>query len=92
MASERDSIIFDGDLESTDWRRVSKLRRSLQFPKIASTKINSRPLDLPENSVNVAKIRSEFENIRRLSTAMRNNHVDFNALEQILNGDLSTGN
>jgi hypothetical protein len=48
--------------------------------------INTRPPDLPENSVSVWKIKQEIENGRRLSTAMRNNHVDFIALDNILKG------
>lgn len=47
-------------------------------------RIQTRPLDLPENSVSVFKIRQELENGRRLSTAMKNNHVDFVALDNIL--------
>lgn len=46
-----------------------------------------RPPDLPENSVNVWKIKQDIESIengRRLQTAMRNNHVDFVALDSIL--------
>ncbi|XP_037910264.1 uncharacterized protein LOC119651024 isoform X7 [Hermetia illucens] len=76
----------NGD-DSSDWRRVSKIRRSFQSPKSSSPPKSSRPLDLPENSVSVSRIRQELENCRRLSTAMRNNHVDLVALDSILNGD-----
>lgn len=48
-------------------------------------RISTRPADLPENSVSVQKIRQELENGRRLNTAMRNNHIDFVALDNILN-------
>lgn len=48
-------------------------------------RIYTRPPDLPENSVSVLKIKEELENGRRLNTAMRNNHVDFAALDSILN-------
>lgn len=51
---------------------------------IVITRINTRPADLPENSVSVSKIRQELENGRRLNTAMRNNHIDFVALDNIL--------
>ncbi|XP_052893450.1 serine-rich adhesin for platelets isoform X2 [Anopheles moucheti] len=47
---------------------------------------NTRPIDLPENSVSVSRICQELENGRRLNTAMRNNHIDFVALDNILKG------
>lgn len=55
-------------------------------------RVYTRPPDLPENSVNVWKIKQDIESIensRRLSTAMRNNHVDFVALDSILKTDNS---
>ncbi|XP_055549286.1 uncharacterized protein LOC129732425 isoform X1 [Wyeomyia smithii] len=84
LATERDETNFDDDVEPTQWKRVSKIRRSLQFPRKTAPKINARPIDLPENSVSVRKIRQELENGRRLNTAMRNNHIDFVALDNIL--------
>ncbi|CAO1316976.1 unnamed protein product [Diamesa serratosioi] len=78
-----DGNSFDG--EATEWKRVSKIRRSLQFPKTSDPRrYYTRPPDLPENSVNVLKIKQEIENGRRLNTAMRNNHVDLVALDSIL--------
>lgn len=72
------------DLEQLqNWRRTSKLRRSLQFPK-QTTKGSSRPNDLPENSGSVRRIREDLETGRRLSTALRGNSVDLEALDQIL--------
>ncbi|KAH8418839.1 hypothetical protein KR222_001043 [Zaprionus bogoriensis] len=70
-----------------DWRRVSKLRRSFQSQDYhkATARPRPRPLDLPSSSVSVARIRAELENGRRLNTAMRNNHVDLAALDNILN-------
>nr|NP_001188741.1 uncharacterized protein Dmel_CG34398, isoform I [Drosophila melanogaster]ADV36991.1 uncharacterized protein Dmel_CG34398, isoform I [Drosophila melanogaster] len=71
-----------------EWRRVSKLRRSFQSQdhyKSPATSARPRPLDLPSNSVSVARLRAELENGRRLHTAMRNNHVDLAALDNILN-------
>ncbi|XP_052852977.1 pneumococcal serine-rich repeat protein isoform X7 [Drosophila gunungcola] len=73
-----------------EWRRVSKLRRSFQsqdhYKSPATLAARStRPLDLPGNSVSVARLRAELENGRRLHTAMRNNHVDLAALDNILN-------
>ncbi|XP_041566318.1 serine-rich adhesin for platelets isoform X4 [Drosophila elegans] len=73
-----------------EWRRVSKLRRSFQsqdhYKSPASLAARpTRPLDLPGNSVSVARLRAELENGRRLHTAMRNNHVDLAALDNILN-------
>lgn len=53
------------------------------------SRVYTRPPDLPENSVNVWKIKQDIESIekgRRLNTAMRNNHVDFVALDSILKG------
>lgn len=49
------------DDEPMQWRRVSKIRRSLQYPK-STPKQNTRPTDLPENLVNISKIKKEFEN------------------------------
>ncbi|XP_041448170.1 LOW QUALITY PROTEIN: serine-rich adhesin for platelets [Drosophila obscura] len=72
--------------EPGEWRRVSKLRRSFQSQDHYKAAIaRPRPLDLPSNSVSVARMRAELENGRRLNTAMRNNHVDLAALDTILN-------
>uniref|UniRef100_A0A1Q3FR15 Uncharacterized protein n=1 Tax=Culex tarsalis TaxID=7177 RepID=A0A1Q3FR15_CULTA len=84
LSTERDETNFDDDVEPTQWKRVSKIRRSLQFPRKTAPKPSTRPADLPENSVSVWKIRQELENGRRLNTAMRNNHIDFVALDNIL--------
>ncbi|XP_038113867.1 serine-rich adhesin for platelets [Culex quinquefasciatus] len=84
LSTERDETNFDDDVEPTQWKRVSKIRRSLQFPRKTAPKTSTRPADLPENSVSVWKIRQELENGRRLNTAMRNNHIDFVALDNIL--------
>uniref|UniRef100_A0A6P7GJ33 Uncharacterized protein LOC114337513 n=1 Tax=Diabrotica virgifera virgifera TaxID=50390 RepID=A0A6P7GJ33_DIAVI len=73
------------DLEQLQtWRRTSKIRRSLQFPKQASKPSSPKPVDLPESLGNVRKIREELEKGRRLNTALRNNSVDLDALDQIL--------
>lgn len=87
--------VEDEEQPCGDWRRVSKLRRSFQsqdYHKVtnATARPRPRPLDLPSSSVSVARIRAELENGRRLNTAMRNNHVDLAALDNILNP--STGN
>uniref|UniRef100_A0A182PPK7 Uncharacterized protein n=1 Tax=Anopheles epiroticus TaxID=199890 RepID=A0A182PPK7_9DIPT len=84
LSTERDESNFDDDVEPTQWKRVSKIRRSLQFPRKTTPRTNSRPIDLPENSVSVSRICQELENGRRLNTAMRNNHIDFVALDNIL--------
>ncbi|XP_055592201.1 serine-rich adhesin for platelets-like isoform X2 [Uranotaenia lowii] len=85
LSTERDEANFDDDVvEPTQWKRVSKIRRSLQFPRKTAPKSSTRPADLPENSGSVWKIRQELENGRRLNTAMRNNHIDFVALDNIL--------
>lgn len=79
------------DLEQLQsWRRTSKLRRSLQFPKTNKPPNYSKPIDLPETSVSVRKIREELEKGRRLNTALRNNSVDLDALDQILQSISST--
>lgn len=82
------------DLEQLqNWRRTSKIRRSLQFPKankISSPNYNNKPIDLPESSVSVRRIREELEKGRRLNTALRNNSVDLDALDQILQSISST--
>ncbi|GAB0095445.1 hypothetical protein DMENIID0001_108320 [Sergentomyia squamirostris] len=79
--------LADDDPEPCEWKRVSKIRRSLQYPKVTSpAKYSSRPLDLPENLVSVSRLRQELENGRRLDLAMRNNHVDLAALDSILKG------
>lgn len=49
------------DDEPMEWRRVSKIRRSLQYPK-STPKFSTRPTDLPENLVNISKIKQDFEN------------------------------
>ncbi|XP_049307925.1 pneumococcal serine-rich repeat protein isoform X8 [Bactrocera dorsalis] len=87
--------------ESNEWRRVSKLRRSFQSSSTANNNVNNskelstqesttssirRPYDLPASTVSVSRIRAELESGRRLTTAMRNNHVDLAALESILHG------
>lgn len=80
------------DLEQLqNWRRTSKIRRSLQFPKQNKTNPTTKPLDLPENSVSVKKIREDLEKGRRLNTALRNNSVDLEALDQILQSISSSG-
>ncbi|XP_035783714.1 serine-rich adhesin for platelets-like isoform X4 [Anopheles albimanus] len=84
LSTERDESNFDDDVEPTQWKRVSKIRRSLQFPRKTTPRSNTRPVDLPENSVSVSRICQELENGRRLNTAMRNNHIDFVALDNIL--------
>ncbi|KAL3268799.1 hypothetical protein HHI36_007895 [Cryptolaemus montrouzieri] len=72
------------DLEQLQtWRRTSKIRRSLQYPKQDRPTPN-KPVDLPETSVNVRKITEDFEKGRRLSTALRGNSIDLQALDQIL--------
>lgn len=36
LTAERDEQNFDDDVEPVEWRRVSKIRRSLQYPKTSS--------------------------------------------------------
>ncbi|KAK9889525.1 hypothetical protein WA026_006879 [Henosepilachna vigintioctopunctata] len=72
------------DLEHLQtWRRTSKIRRSLQNPKQDRASPN-KPPDLPETSISVRKITEDFEKGRRLSTALRGNNIDLQALDQIL--------
>lgn len=88
LIPERDKTKSTDDLEDLEhlqsWRRTSKIRRSLQFPKQNKTTNSSRPSDLPENIGSVRKIREDLETGRRLSTALRGNNVDLEALDQIL--------
>ena len=63
--------------------------RNFCFFIVIVNRVYTRPADLPENSVNVWKIKQDIENIengRRMNTAMRNNNnnVDFVALDSIL--------
>ncbi|KAF5306192.1 hypothetical protein FQR65_LT07469 [Abscondita terminalis] len=88
ISSEKDQQIKSvGDLQDLEqlqnWRRTSKIRRSLQFPTNQS-KPNTRPNDLPVNTGSVRKIRDDLETGRRLNTALRGNNVDLDALDQIL--------
>lgn len=48
----------DGPIE---WKRVSKIRRSLQYPKERAPKYSSRPTDLPENLVSISQIKKDLE-------------------------------
>lgn len=71
------------DLEQLqNWRRSSKLRRSLQYPKQSQPPKTIE--DLPETKGSVRKIKEELEKGRRLSTALRGNHINLEALDQIL--------
>lgn len=87
LTPERDKTKSSEDLEDLEqlqsWRRCSKIRRSLQFPK-QGRGTPTRPPDLPEGSVSVKKIKEDLETGRRLSTALRGNNVDLEALDQIL--------
>lgn len=38
LSTERDETNFDDDVEPTQWKRVSKIRRSLQFPRKTAPK------------------------------------------------------
>lgn len=99
QSSNGSAVDTEDDLEPCEWRRISKLRRSLQLPNSNRSsasirnayKFGSRPLDLPENLVSVSKIREELENGNRLDRAMRNNHVDLVALNNILKGVPESG-
>ncbi|CAH1122480.1 unnamed protein product [Ceutorhynchus assimilis] len=91
LIPEKDSIRKSvEDLEDLEqlqnWRRNSKVRRSLQFPKATSPELESNDTDLPESSVNVKKLRDRLEKGRRLTAALRNNSIsaDLNALDDII--------
>ncbi|KAB0795406.1 hypothetical protein PPYR_12245 [Photinus pyralis] len=72
------------DLEQLqNWRRTSKIRRSLQFPTQNKTS-TTKPLDVPISTGSVRKIREDLETGRRLNTALRGNNVDLEALDHIL--------
>ncbi|XP_017775316.1 PREDICTED: uncharacterized protein LOC108561772 isoform X2 [Nicrophorus vespilloides] len=83
----------DLDEQLQSWRRTSKIRRSLQYPKQKAT--NSKPPDLPSNTGSVRRIKEDLETGKRLNTALRGNSVDLDALDQILrsisNSSVSSG-
>lgn len=68
------SINYDNDQSDNDdtgpmeWRRVSKIRRSLQYPKAEAPRYGSRPKDLPENLVNISQIKRELQIGHRLNS------------------------
>nr|XP_022918495.1 uncharacterized protein LOC111427532 isoform X2 [Onthophagus taurus] len=72
------------DLEQLqNWRRTSKIRRSLQFP-VKNVKSYQKVDDLPQNTGSVRRIKEDLEKGRRLNAALRGNSFDFDALDQIL--------
>lgn len=56
----------DDDDDPIEWRRVSKIRRSLQYPKATAPRYSSRPTDLPE--VSISKIKKDLEIGHRLNS------------------------
>lgn len=71
----------DNDASPMEWRRVSKIRRSLQYPKSEAPRYGSRPKDLPENLVNISQIKRELQIGHRLSSPTPS-FVKRNSLEQ----------
>lgn len=51
----------DDDADPRQWRRVSTIRRSLQYPKSSAPQYKSRPTDLPLNTGSVSKIKRDWE-------------------------------
>lgn len=52
----------DDDDNPTEWRRVSKIRRSLQYPKtVAPRRFSSRPTDLPANLTSISQIKKDLQ-------------------------------
>lgn len=85
----------DEDDDPIEWRRVSKIRRSLQYPKASAPRYSSRPTDLPE--VNISKIKKDLEIGHRLNSSstsigyIKRNSMERNvspaAIECYSNGD-----
>lgn len=79
----------DSDTELGHWNRVSKLRRSLQYPSPSSlaSKEFVRPPDFPKKSVDVNKIRLELESICGSRSQVKSpSSSNFVALDSILRG------
>lgn len=83
------SISYDNDQSDNDvgpmeWRRVSKIRRSLQYPKAEAPRFGSRPKDLPENLVNISQIKRELQIGHRLnsptSSFVKRNSLEHNSV------------
>lgn len=51
----------DDEADPRQWRRVSTIRRSLQYPKARAPQYKSRPTDLPLNIGSVSKIKRDWE-------------------------------
>lgn len=71
----------ENDNEEEDlgiWNRVSRIRRSLQFPETRTntTTKPSRPSDFPKQTVDVRRIRQDLENISRRNSIVRSNSND----------------
>lgn len=67
---EKESVFKDESDQLEEWRRASKVRRSLQYPCKAG-RGGSKPLDLPDNWGSVSRIKRELENCQRNSLFSR---------------------
>lgn len=77
LASNQDHHLSDDDADSRPWRRVSTIRRSLQYPKTTAPLYSSRPRDLPLNIVgSVSKIKRDWES-NSPSSPFANRKLDF---------------
>lgn len=59
---EKDSIFKDESEQLEEWRRSSKIRRSLQFPRRSPSQ--GKCLDLPDNWGSVSRIKRELESVQ----------------------------
>lgn len=75
-----DNAQSDNDSGPMEWRRVSKIRRSLQYPKAEAPRYGSRPKDLPEHLVNISQIKRELQIGHRLNSPT-SSFVKRNSLE-----------
>lgn len=62
---EKDSIFKDESEQLEEWRRSSKIRRSLQFPRRSPA--HGKCLDLPDNWGSVSRIKRELESVQNIA-------------------------
>lgn len=62
---EKDSIFKDESEQLEEWRRSSKIRRSLQFPRRSPAQ--GKCLDLPDNWGSVSRIKRELESVQNIA-------------------------
>ncbi|XP_077302905.1 uncharacterized protein LOC143923222 [Arctopsyche grandis] len=87
---EKESVFKDESGQLEEWRRASKVRRSLQYPCKSARLGSSKPADLPENWGSVSRIKQELENCQKNSLFSRSMKMSYNedsALESSIQND-----